>query len=53
MKSIDFERELNPEQLAAVTCSHQYVLMVSIPGSGKTLALVARAAWLIRKGLRP
>ncbi|MGH7391889.1 MAG: ATP-dependent helicase [Candidatus Rokuibacteriota bacterium] len=44
---------LNPEQLAAVTSSHQYVLMVSIPGSGKTLALVARAAWLIRKGLRP
>src|SRR5260370_38856602 len=44
---------LNPEQLAAVTCPHPYVLMASIPGSGKTLALVARAAWLIRQGLRP
>src|SRR5207249_8459770 len=44
---------LNPDQLAAVTCSRHYVLMVSIPGSGKTLALVARAAWLIRQGLRP
>ena len=38
---------LNPEQLAAVTCARPYVLMASIPGSGKTLALVARAAWLI------
>jgi len=27
--------------------------MASIPGSGKTLALVARAAWLIRQGFRP
>jgi DNA helicase-2/ATP-dependent DNA helicase PcrA len=44
---------LNPEQLAAVTCSRRYVLMVSIPGSGKTLTLVARAAWLIRQGFRP
>ncbi|PYN90066.1 MAG: hypothetical protein DMD89_34170, partial [Candidatus Rokuibacteriota bacterium] len=44
---------LNPEQLAAVTCARPYVLMASIPGSGKTLALVARAAWLIRRGLRP
>ncbi|MGH7338859.1 MAG: ATP-dependent helicase [Candidatus Rokuibacteriota bacterium] len=44
---------LNPEQLAAVTCSRRHVLMASIPGSGKTLALVARAAWLIRRGLRP
>ena len=44
---------LNSEQLAAVTCPRPYVLMASIPGSGKTLALVARAAWLIRRGLRP
>src|SRR5260370_30898261 len=44
---------LNTEQLAAVTCPHPYVLMASMPGSGKTLALVARAAWLIRQGLRP
>lgn len=44
---------LNAEQLAVVTCPHPYVLMASIPGSGKTLALVARAAWLIRQGLRP
>ena len=44
---------LNPEQLAAVTSPRPYVLMASIPGSGKTLALVARAAWLIRRGLRP
>jgi DNA helicase-2/ATP-dependent DNA helicase PcrA len=44
---------LNPEQLAAATSLRPYVLMASIPGSGKTLALVARAAWLIRKGLRP
>ena len=45
--------KLNPEQLAAVTCPRPYVLVASIPGSGKTLALVARAAWLIRRGLRP
>src|SRR3989442_9277788 len=44
---------LNPEQLAAVTCPRPYILMASIPGSGKTLALVARAAWLIRQGSRP
>ena len=44
---------LNPEQLAAVTCPRPYVLMASIPGSGKTLALVARVAWLIRQGFRP
>src|SRR5437867_1711092 len=44
---------LNPEQLAAVTCPRPYILMSSIPGSGKTLALVARAAWLICHGSRP
>jgi ATP-dependent DNA helicase UvrD/PcrA len=44
---------LNPEQLAAVTCPRPHLLMASIPGSGKTFALVARAAWLIREGLRP
>src|SRR5713101_3866315 len=44
---------LNPGQLGAVTCPRPYVLMASIPGSGKTLALVARAAWLIRQGFRP
>jgi len=44
---------LNPEQLAAVTCPRPYILMASIPGSGKTLALVARAAWLICHGSRP
>src|SRR2546427_6838336 len=45
--------KLNPEQLAAVTSPRPYVLMASIPGSGKTLALVARAAWPLRQGFRP
>lgn len=52
---IDFEGELNPDQLAAVTspCDRP-ALVLAGAGSGKTRTLTYRVAWLISEcGLRP
>src|SRR2546430_15617945 len=41
-------RNLNPEQLAAVTLPAQSALILAGAGSGKTRVLTTRIAWLIQ-----
>src|SRR3954470_21062886 len=43
-------RNLNPEQLAAVTLPAQPALILAGAGSGKTRGLTTRIAWLIQTG---
>ncbi|MGB7478736.1 MAG: UvrD-helicase domain-containing protein, partial [Burkholderiaceae bacterium] len=43
-------RNLNPEQLAAVTLPPQAALILAGAGSGKTRVLTTRIAWLIQTG---
>jgi len=43
-------RNLNPEQLAAVTLPPQAALILAGAGSGKTRVLTTRIAWLIQSG---
>ncbi|KAL6762987.1 P-loop containing nucleoside triphosphate hydrolase protein [Haematococcus lacustris] len=45
--------ELNPEQLAAVTCDAHAVRVKAGPGSGKTRVVAARVARLISQGCAP
>jgi DNA helicase-2/ATP-dependent DNA helicase PcrA len=48
---IDFEKELNPEQFAAVTSSPGRSLVIAGAGSGKTRTLTYRVAWLLEQGI--
>jgi DNA helicase-2/ATP-dependent DNA helicase PcrA len=43
--------DLNDEQRSAVTASPGPLCILAGPGTGKTLVLTRRAAWLIREGL--
>ncbi|MCR5865463.1 MAG: UvrD-helicase domain-containing protein [Aquincola tertiaricarbonis] len=43
-------RNLNPEQLAAVTLPAQPALILAGAGSGKTRVLTTRIAWLLQQG---
>jgi len=43
--------DLNPGQKEAVTHGHGPLGVVAGPGTGKTLVLTRRAAWLVREGL--
>lgn len=45
--------ELNAAQRRAVTHGSGPLWISAIPGSGKTRVIVARCAWLIRRGARP
>ncbi|MBF0319163.1 MAG: ATP-dependent helicase [Nitrospirae bacterium] len=48
-----FGEELNPEQLAAVTCAGGPMLVLAGAGTGKTRTLTYRVAWLVENGIRP
>lgn len=51
--TINYEKELNPEQFAAVIALDGPVLVIAGAGSGKTRTLVYRVARLIESGLPP
>jgi DNA helicase II / ATP-dependent DNA helicase PcrA len=50
---VDFDAELNAEQLAVATCAQQPTLVIAGAGSGKTRTLTYRVAWLIEEGVAP
>src|SRR6266511_769203 len=50
---IDYARELNEQQLAAVTAPPGPALVIAGAGSGKTRTLVYRVAFLIEQGIPP
>ncbi|MEA2013866.1 MAG: ATP-dependent helicase [Thermodesulfobacteriota bacterium] len=50
---IDYEKELNPEQLDVVKAEGGPILVIAGAGSGKTRALTYRVAHLIEQGTQP
>ncbi|MCZ7640245.1 MAG: UvrD-helicase domain-containing protein [Verrucomicrobia bacterium] len=50
---IDYARELNPQQLAAVTAPPGPALVIAGAGAGKTRTLVYRVAYLLEHGVPP
>src|SRR5436190_4858929 len=50
---IPYERELNEQQLAAVTAPPGPALVIAGAGSGKTRTLIYRVAYLLEQGISP
>ncbi|MEI6218367.1 MAG: UvrD-helicase domain-containing protein, partial [bacterium] len=51
MEAINFEKALNPEQLAAVTAPDGPLFVLAAAGTGKTRTLVYRVAYLVQNGI--
>lgn len=52
-RHIDYEHEMNPAQLEAVSTNAGPVLVIAGAGSGKTRTIVYRVAWLVDHGVDP
>ena len=50
---IDFQDELNPQQLDVVASGPGPVLVIAGAGSGKTRTLTYRVAYLLQSGVEP
>src|SRR5437763_16992593 len=50
---IDYARELNPQQHAAVTAPPGPALVLAGAGAGKTRTLIYRVAYLLEQGITP
>ncbi len=53
MPAINFEHDLNAEQLRAVQAPDGPVLVIAAAGTGKTRTLTYRVAWLVQNGIDP
>ncbi len=51
--SVDYAKELNPQQLEVVKNGDGYCLVLAGAGSGKTRTVTYRVAWLLEHGVRP
>ena len=47
MSNIDYEKELNEEQLSAVRTTDGPLRIIAGAGSGKTRTLIYRVAWML------
>ena len=50
---LDYEKELNEEQLAVVTAPDGPILVIAGAGSGKTRVVTYRVAYLLERGISP
>lgn len=53
MTHVNFEGDLNAEQLAAATAGNGPMLILAAAGTGKTRTLVYRVAYLVSQGVSP
>ena len=53
MSNVDYEKELNKEQLSAVKTIDGPLRIIAGAGSGKTRTLIYRVAWMLEHGIDP